>query len=171
MKQGVSKAILGLGGALFLGLSLMSATTVYAAPIDKKQALEQALLFVQVKRSDIKNLKIDADREHNIPVYKVEFDTRYGDFDFAYARANGRLIDADFEIDEEYYRRLPRHNFSMTQGKAAIAKQLGVPQSKIKVRHQGNILEGEVYHNKLKHEFSYDLRYGILYDLNTELRN
>ena len=36
----------------------------------------------------------------------MEFETEYGDYDFAVTMAEGRIIDADYEVDEEWLERL-----------------------------------------------------------------
>lgn len=47
-------------------------------------------------------MKVERDRENDIPVFHVEFETEYGDYDFEIAVAGGKIIGADYEVDEEW---------------------------------------------------------------------
>lgn len=156
--------------SLLLGVSSLLPCSAAYASISKDNALNRALHFVDVQRNEIEELKIQRDREKDIEVYKIEFSTEYGDFDFAYAQLNGRLIDADYEIDEEYLRTLPRHNLNTDQAVNYIARKLNVPLQTIKARREGNRLEARIYHNHMLYEIELDCRSGVIYDFNADLR-
>ena len=40
--------------------------------------------------------------DNGIPLYDIEFETDYGDYDFEVAMADGRIVGADYEVDEEW---------------------------------------------------------------------
>lgn len=86
----------------FLGRAPVS----FAAPaeVDREEALRIALGHVGVARRDVRNLKIERGEENGVPVYKVEFETAFGDFDVAVSRRSGDVVDADCEIREEWVR-------------------------------------------------------------------
>ncbi len=160
---------IALGLVCSLALSLVPISPALAN-INKQDALNKALRFVQVERKELEELKIQNEREGNIPVYKVEFATAYGDFDFAYAISDGRLIDADYEIDEEYLRRLPRHNFDVKRAVNFISSKLHIPARTIEARREGNRIEARAYYQHMVYEIELDCRSGVMYDFNADRR-
>ena len=160
---------IALGLTCSLALSLIPLSPA-SANISKQDALQKALRFVQVERNELEKLNIQQEREGEIPVYKIEFATEYGDFDFSYARSNGRLIDADYEIDEEYLRRLPRHNFDLKRAVSYISSKLNIPARTIEARREGNRIEARAYYQHMLYEIELDCRSGVIYDFNADRR-
>ena len=52
--------------------------------------------------SDASRVKIERDRDNGIPLYDIEFETGYGDYDFQVAMDGGAIVGADYEVDEEH---------------------------------------------------------------------
>lgn len=75
------------------------------AAVSREAALEAAIENAGIPKRDIVNLKVEPDEESGVAVYSIEFETEYGDFDFCVARSDGRIIDADTEVDEAWIRR------------------------------------------------------------------
>ena len=72
------------------------------AGTDRDGALAIALENAGVDEQDIYNVKVEQDGDNGIPIYDIEFETDYGDYDFEVAIADGRIVGADYEVDEEW---------------------------------------------------------------------
>ncbi len=81
------------------------------AEIDQDAALALAMENAGVPEKDAYNVKVERDRENDIPIFQVEFETEYGNYDFEIAITGGKIIGADYEVDEEWLDagRKPRH--------------------------------------------------------------
>ena len=69
--------------------------------ISREDALAIALDNAGVAEDDAYNIKNERDGDSGIPIYDIEFETDYGDYDFEVAMADGRIVGADYEVDEE----------------------------------------------------------------------
>ena len=74
---------------------------VAAGEISREEALAIALDNADVPEGDAYNIKNETDSDNGIPIYDIEFETDYGDYDFEVAMADGRIVGADYEVDEE----------------------------------------------------------------------
>lgn len=63
--------------------------------IDRSKALSVALENAGVPEKDAYNVKAERDRENGIPIFRVEFETDYGDYDFEISVSDGRIVGAD----------------------------------------------------------------------------
>ena len=70
--------------------------------IGEQEALAIALDNAGVPSSDASRVKIERDRDNGIPLYDIEFETGYGDYDFQVAMDGGAIVGADYEVDEEH---------------------------------------------------------------------
>ena len=70
--------------------------------IGSEAAFAIALENAGVPEGDAYNVKVEPDRENDISIWQVEFETDYGDYDFEIAVDGGRIIGADYEVDEEW---------------------------------------------------------------------
>ena len=75
---------------------------VAAGEISREEALAIALANAGVPEEDAYNVKNETDSDNGIPLYDIEFETDYGDYDFEVAMADGRIVGADYEVDEEW---------------------------------------------------------------------
>lgn len=80
----------------------VSLSIAASSPAGREEALRIALAHAAVARRDVRNLKVERGEENGVPVYKVEFETAFGDFDVAVSRRSGDVVDADCEIREEW---------------------------------------------------------------------
>ena len=60
--------------------------------ISREGALAIALDNAGVPEGDAYNIKNETDRDHGIPIYDIEFETEYGDYDFEIAIDGGRIV-------------------------------------------------------------------------------
>ena len=87
--------------------------------ISGDEALAIALDNASVPEADAYNVKVERDGDNGIPIWDIEFETEYGDYDFEVAISGGRIVGADYEVDEEWLDRLSRHTGSpLTAGQA-----------------------------------------------------
>lgn len=143
--------------------------------IDRNGALSLALQNAGVPKEDAYNIKVERDRENGIPIFQVEFETQYGDYDFEIAVANGRIIGADYEVDEEWLDTIGGNPITLKEAKSIV--QGKVPGSNAEDVHvweehedgRGR-LEGELFYNGIKYEFEIDPQTGMIYDWNADLR-
>lgn len=150
----------------FLGRAPVS----FAAPaeVDREEALRIALGHVGVARRDVRNLKIERGEENGVPVYKVEFETAFGDFDVAVSRRSGDVVDADCEIREEWVRRQKAVPNAQEKVRREAARRI---PGALRLSRAGERWEGVLRKNGCKAEFEADRRTGILHDWNLERRD
>ena len=104
-------------------------------------------------------------------MWSVEFDTHYGDYDFSVSRGNGRILDADYEVDDEWVQAKPsRHVTSSTVRDIVQGRVPGARASDIRVVREDESFEGHLFHHDIKYEFEVDARTGIITDWNADLR-
>lgn len=63
-----------------------------AGKISAEDALAIALDNAGVPEDDAYNIKNEKDSDNGIPIYDIEFETDYGDYDFEVAIADGRIV-------------------------------------------------------------------------------
>lgn len=80
-----------------------------------------------VPEKDAYNVKVERDRENDIPIFQVEFETEYGNYDFEIAITGGKIIGVDYEVDEEWLDRLGGSPVTLEKAKQAV--QSKVPAS------------------------------------------
>ena len=85
-----------------LDLTGQEAAGHQADGISRENALSVALENAGVPEEDAYNIKNEMDEDNGIPIYDIEFETEYGDYDFSIAREDGRIVGADYEVDEEW---------------------------------------------------------------------
>ena len=151
----MSVACLALCLALVMGAGAVPAQ---CAEIGREQAFAIALKNAGVPERDAYNVEIKSDRENGIAIFKVEFETRYGDYEFEVARESGRIIGADYEVDDDWLRTLGGSPVSLD----------------IRMHREGGghdaRYEGELFHEGIKYEFEIDPRTGRIVDWNADLR-
>lgn len=156
-----------VGAAIIASLSAFDTE----AAVSREAALEAAIENAGVPKRDIFNLKVEPDEESGVAVYSIEFETEYGDFDFCVARSDGRIIDADTEVDEAWIRRQPSQRDAEGAIKAEVLRRVpGASGDEIRLRRKGERFEGLLWHEGFKYEFEADARTGIINDWNAEMR-
>ena len=118
---------------------------------------------------------MEPDRENDISIWQVEFETDYGDYDFEIAVDGGRIIGADYEVDEEWLDFLGGSPVDEDGARAAVAGKVdGASADEVQVWEEsddGRVrYEGELYHDGIKYEFELDGQTGILFDWNADMR-
>lgn len=121
------------------------------------------------------NVKIDRDRDAAIPVYDVEFETDYGDYDFEIDMHSGDIVGSDYEVKDEWARRQDRHPVSMDEAKdIVLSKVPGASPQDVQIwresddgapRYEGRLFTGTMYY-----EFEIDPDTGIILDWNADKR-
>lgn len=66
--------------------------------ISRDDALSIALENADVPSDDVFNVKTEQDGDNGIPVYDIEFETEYGDFDFEIDGSTGRIFDWNADL-------------------------------------------------------------------------
>lgn len=112
---------------------------------------------------------------NGIPVYDIEFETNYGDYDYEIAIENGAIVKADYEVDEQWLDRLGGNPVSVKEAKNIVLEK--VPQASfddIDIRRENadgrGRYEGRLFFNDMKYEFEIDPATGIIFDWNADLR-
>ena len=143
--------------------------------IGSEAAFAIALENAGVPEGDAYNVKVEPDRENDISIWQVEFETDYGDYDFEIAVDGGRIIGADYEVDEEWLDFLGGSPVDEDGARAAVAGKVdGASADEVQVWEKsddGRVrYEGELYHDGIKYEFELDGQTGILFDWNADMR-
>lgn len=151
-----------------LVISLLSLqSTVYAV---QSEALDKALSLANVTKSQLTQLEQSLDEESGIRVHKIEFATKCGDYDFHLKTSNLKLIDADFEVDDKCYLHQKTRNLSVSELKQLVSKRFSIDENAIKLRREGRFVEGRAFFDGLKYEFEADLKSGVIFNFNADLR-
>lgn len=144
--------------------------------ISGDEALAIALANASVPEADAYNVKVERDGDNGIPIWDIEFETEYGDYDFEVAISGGRIVGADYEVDDEWLDRLGRHTGSpLTAEQAQDAVAAKAPDAQNfrlwQEESDGRLrYEGEAYGDDIKYEFELDAATGVIYDWNADLR-
>lgn len=136
------------------------------AEIDQDAALALAMENAGVPEKDDYNV---------IPIFQVEFETQYGDYDFEIAIADGTIIGADYEVDEEWLDRLGGSPVTLEEAKQVVQSKVpGSSAENVRMREESGDgrgrFEGELFHDGVKYEFEIDPKTGIIFDWNADLR-
>ena len=144
--------------------------------IGEQEALAIALDNAGVPSSDASRVKIERDRDNGIPLYDIEFETGYGDYDFQVAMDGGAIVGADYEVDEEHLAALPENPISLEQAAALVQEKVpGSSASDVRLWEEGDDgrprYEGDLLYGSIKYEFEIDPRTGRIFDWNADLRD
>ena len=147
----------------------------YSGQMDKDRALELALQNAGVPETDAYNIKVESDRENDISIYQVEFETDYGDYDFEIAVTGGAIVGADYEVDEQWLDALGGNPVDMDGARAVVQSKVpGSSAEEIQLweenRDGRECYEGELYFGSMKYEFEIDSQTGIIFDWNADFR-
>lgn len=148
---------------------------VSSSEIGSEAAFAIALENAGVPEGDAYSVKVEPDRENDISIWQVEFETDYGDYDFEIAAGSGRIIGADYEVDEEWLDFLGGFPVDEDGARAAVAGKVdGASADEVRVWEEsddGRVrYEGELYYDGIKYEFELDGQTGILFDWNADMR-
>ena len=121
------------------------------------------------------NVKAERDRENGIPIFRVEFETDYGDYAFEISVSDGRIVGADYEVDEEWLDRLGGAPVTPEEAKNIVRSKVpGSEAGDVRIRKEGGDgrgrFEGELFYAGMKYEFEMDPNTGIIFDWNADLR-
>ena len=144
--------------------------------ISREGALTIALDNAGVLEGDAYNIKNETDRDHSIPIYDIEFETEYGDYDFEIAIDGGRIVGADYEVDEEWLNTLSGSPVSMEEATEIVAGKVpGSSAADVTIWEESGDgrgrYEGELFFDGMKFEFEIDPQTGIIFDWNADLRD
>lgn len=135
---------------------------------DVDEAIAIACTDAGVSQRELFDIKQQREEESGIAVHKIEFETAYGDYDYAIAVEDGRIIDADYEVDEEWLDRLGGTPLDMNEAASRVAAKIGADTEDIRIWQEeddGRIrYEGEAFHDGVKAEFEMDAETGIISD-------
>lgn len=141
-------------------------------PID---AFTIACADAQVSENETFNVKQEQSEESGIAVYQIEFETEYGDYDYAISVDDGDIVDADYEVDEEWLDRLGGMPLDMNEAASQVAAKIGADTEDVRIWQEeddGRIrYEGEAFHDGVKAEFEMDAKTGIIFDWNLGITN
>ena len=144
--------------------------------ISRKEVLAIALDNAGVPEGDAYNIKNETDRDHGIPIYDIEFETEYGDYDFEIAIDGGCIVGADYEVDEEWLNTLSGSPVSMEEATEIVAGKVpGSSAADVTIWEESGDgrgrYEGELFFDGMKFEFEIDPQTGRIFDWNADLRD
>lgn len=145
------------------------------AEISKEQALETALKDAEVSSDQAYNIKIETDGDNSIPIYDIEFETDYGDYDYEIAIHGGKIVGADYEVEEEWVRQQNGQAVTTEEAKNIVADKVsGVSADEIQIQEESEDgekrYEGRLQYDSIVYEFEMDAATGIIFDWNADLR-
>ena len=105
--------------------------------ISPETALTTALNNAGVPETDAYHIQIETDGDNGIPIYDIEFETDYGDYDFEVDIETGSIVGADYEVDDEWLGRLGGNPVTADAAKAILqSKAPGVEAGDIALREE-----------------------------------
>lgn len=149
---------------------------VAAGEISREEALAIALANAGVPEGDAYNVKNETDSDNGIPLYDIEFETDYGDYDFEVAIADGRIVGADYEVDEEWLDALGGSPVTAEEAASIVAgKVSGASAADVDIWEESGDgrgrYEGDLFLDGMKYEFEIDPQTGKIFDWNADLRD
>lgn len=143
--------------------------------IDGDTALAIALENAGVPADDAYGVKVERDGDNGIPIYDIEFETDYGDYDIEVAVSGGAIVGADHEVDEERLDDLGGSSVDMDGAREIVASKIdGASPSDVDIWEEGDDgrvrYEGEVWTDGMKYAFELDPATGRIFDWNADLR-
>ncbi|MEQ2442036.1 PepSY domain-containing protein [Pseudoflavonifractor sp. CLA-AP-H29] len=153
-----------------------SAPETPAGEISREEALAIALENAGVLEGDAYNVKNETDSDNGIPLYDIEFETDYGDYDFEVAMADGRIVGADYEVDEEWLDALGGNPVTAEEAASIVAGKIpGASAADVNIWEESGDgrgrYEGELFLDGMKYEFEIDPQTGRIFDWNADLRD
>ena len=144
--------------------------------ISREEALAIALDNADVPEGDAYNIKNETDGDNGIPIYDIEFETEYGDYDFEIAIDGGRIVGADYEVDEEWLDALGGSPVGLEEAAAVAAGKVpGSSAADVTIWEESGDgrgrYEGELSFDGMKFEFEIDPQTGLIFDWNADLRD
>ena len=149
---------------------------VATGEISREEALAIALANAGVPEGDAYNVKNETDSDNGIPLYDIEFETNYGDYDFEVAIADGRIVGADYEVDEEWLDALGGSPVAAEEAASIVAGKIpGASAADVDIWEESGDgrgrYEGELFLDGMKYEFEIDPQTGRIFDWNADLRD
>ena len=146
-----------------------------AEAVGREEALAIAMENAGVPEADAYNIKAEKDEESGIPIYDIEFDTDYGDYDFEVAVADGAIVGADYEVDEAWLDTLGGSPVTEAEAAALVCGKVpGAAEEDVRIWEEQDDgrsrYEGELFCNSVKYEFEIGPQTGRIYDWNADLR-
>ena len=147
-----------------------------AGEISQDEALAIALANAGVPEGDAYHIKNETDSDNGIPLYDIEFETDYGDYDFEVAMADGRIVGADCEVDEEWLDALGGSPVTAEEAASIVAGKIpGASAADVNIWEESGDgrgrYEGELFLDGMKYEFEIDPQTGRIFDWNADLRD
>ena len=152
-----------------------SSASQTSGEIHQDKALSIAMENASVPEDDAYNIKVERDGDNSIPIYDIEFETDYGDYDFEVAIDDGRIVGADYEVNEEWLSRLGGSPVSQEDAKIIAASKIpGSSREDIRIQEEGDDgrtrYEGWCQFDNMEYEFEMDPETGIIFDWNADLQ-
>ena len=153
-----------------------SSASQTSGEIDQDKALSIAMENASVPEDDAYNIKVERDGNNSIPIYDIEFETDYGDYDFEVAIDDGRIVGADYEVNEEWLSRLGGSPVSQEDAQIIAASKIpGSSRGDIRIQEEGDDgrtrYEGWCQFDNMEYEFEMDPETGIIFDWNADLQD
>ena len=153
-----------------------SAPETPAGEISREEALAIALENAGVPEGDAYHIKNETDSDNGIPLYDIEFETDYGDYDVEVAMADGRIVGADYEVDEEWLDALGGSPITAEEAASIVAGKIpGASAADVDIWEESGDgrgrYEGELFLDGMKYEFELDPRTGRIFDWTADLRD
>lgn len=143
--------------------------------IDAEQALSIALADAGVSEDDIYSYKTERDRDDGMSIYEVEFETDYCDYSYEIETDGGRIISADYDVDDRYIRSLEDSPITEEDAKAIVQSKVpGSSSEDIRIREERDdgrsYYEGDLRYDGVRYEFEIDQNTGIITDWSADYR-
>ena len=143
--------------------------------IDSDTAFAIALENAGVPEEDVQDRKVERDGDNGIPIYDIEFETEYGDYDFSVAIDGGAIVSADYEVDEEWLDALGGSPVDLEGARQIVAGKVpGATAEEVEIWEESEDgerrYEGELFYGGLKYEFELGPDTGRIFDWNADLR-
>lgn len=135
--------------------------------LSKEDAKAAALAHAGVKEADIRNYKIEIDKERNTTVYEIEFDAGNYEYDYIINVETGKIIHSEVEKDREKTQvNNDKNNTAVEAPTQAVAEaKVTKEEAKAAALAHAGLAENEI--SRFKAELDRE-RNGLVYEIEFE---
>ncbi len=152
-----------------------SAASTSDGEITEEKALSIAYEHAGVAADEVYNVQVEREQENGNPVYKTEFETEAGEYEYEILRADGRIYETNYELKKEWVYAQPETSVTIDQAAQKIADLTGAAAEDVNIWQEGGDgrahYEGNVSYDGVYYEFELDPETNIIYEWSAQVRS
>lgn len=142
--------------------------------ITEEKALSIAYEHAGVTADEVYNVQVEREQENGNPVFKAEFETEAGEYEYEILRSDGRIYETDYELKKEWVYAQPEDSVTIDEAAQKIADLTGAAAEDVNIWQEGGDgrahYEGNVSYNGVYYEFELDPETNIIYEWSAKVQ-